>query len=59
MSVAVNNRVAALEEKVKALEAAVYILLREQKPDGGELEKIKNDIQGIKMRMGRIKEVAA
>lgn len=58
-SIAQANQIAKLEEKVAALEA---VFLRSQnvnacesctcKPD---LEKMKNDIQGLKMRMGKIK----
>lgn len=64
-SIAQANQIAKLEEKVAALEAVFLrsqIEVRSQnvntcesctcKPD---LEKMKNDIQGLKMRMGKVK----
>jgi len=53
MSIALNNKVRALEERILALEIAFSILVKAQPAPQEDLKKIKDDIQGIKMRMGR------
>ena len=63
MSLASENRARALELRVTALEAAISRLgdiahakcapVSDEDP---RLRKIENDIQGLKMRMGKVKE---
>jgi uncharacterized protein involved in exopolysaccharide biosynthesis len=56
MSIALHNRVAQLEKRLESLEEALNILLQTRNPDLDEspvIVKLKNDIQGLKMRAGR------
>jgi hypothetical protein len=51
MSIALHNRVKSLEARIAALEAAFSSLAKVQPSE--ELKKMKDDIQGLKMRMGK------
>ena len=63
MSIALAQKVRGLELRVEQLETALQALLRAEHTPRGDVEamlegagiitKIKNEIQGIKMRMGK------
>lgn len=64
MSIALDRRVSALESRIQSLEEALNLLLRAQNASQqpslqDEIEqlpimvKIRNEIQGLKMRMGK------
>jgi hypothetical protein len=60
MSIALHNRVKSLEARIAALEAAFSSLEKPMLPElppsifrDELIEKMKNDIQGLKMRMGK------
>lgn len=61
MSIALNNRVKIIEDRLEAINAALSILLRDKGmnlDDNQTIRKMKDDIQGLKMRMGKVKELA-
>ena len=58
MSIAISNRISELEKRLASLEDALNILLHSPSREINLEEvpvivKIKNDLQGIKMRMGK------
>jgi hypothetical protein len=63
MTIASNQRIARLEQKLEQIEAGLQVLLRAPAPiadldDHPVIVKLKNEIQGLKMRMGRVRETA-
>jgi len=60
LSQKVSNEVWQLKARVESLETALQVLLRQRVESGPQIDahptivKIKDDIQGIKMRLGRI-----
>ena len=57
MSLALRNKLLSLEERVESLETALNLLLRSENRANIEelpvIVKLKNDIQGLKMRAGK------
>ena len=59
MTIASNQRILRVEQKLEQIEMALQVLLRSQKiEDDPVIQKIQNDIQGLKMRMGKVREPA-
>jgi hypothetical protein len=63
MTIASNQRIARLEQKLEQIEAGLQVLLRAPIPTADldahpTIVKLKYEIQGLKMRMGRVRETA-
>ena len=61
MTIASNQRILRLEERLAQIEACLQALLRSPTADLDEhptIAKLKNDIQGLKMRLGKVREPA-
>ena len=60
MSIASNNKIRSLEQRIIALENAFSILAKSQvNPELAELRKhVDDEIRAMKARMGKIRETA-
>lgn len=58
MSIALNQKVIALEKRLEALEMAFQVLIRSHDAPDERVLRLEGELRAMKARMGKIKEPA-